>query len=103
MQRITKHALIKQTGITSIVFREKGNNYLLFQEFVDSVVETKEDFQMSRIKHVLENKFSDKRTTISKIKMLTGLYQGLNPEVAKYLEEKVYSHNKQVSNVVNKM
>ncbi|WP_088045696.1 hypothetical protein [Bacillus mycoides] len=103
LQRITKHALIKQTGITSIVFREKGNNYLLFQEFVDSVVETKEDFQMSRIKHVLENKFSDKRTTISKIKMLTGLYQGLNPEVAKYLEEKVYSHNKQVSNVVNKM
>jgi len=52
---------------------------------------------------VLENKFSNKRATIAKIKMLTSLYQGLKPEVAKYLEEKVYFHNKQISNVVNKM
>ena len=52
---------------------------------------------------MLENKFSNKRATIAKIKMLTGLYQGLKPEVAKYLEEKVYFHNKQISNVANKM
>ncbi|MCU5601483.1 hypothetical protein, partial [Bacillus wiedmannii] len=55
------------------------------------------------LKYVLENKFSNKRATIAKIKMLTSLYQGLKPEVAKYLEEKVYFHNKQISNVVNKM
>lgn len=103
LQRITKNALFKQMGITSGVLRDKGNNYPLFQEFVDSVVETKEDFQMRRIKHVLENKFSNKRATIAKIKMLTSLYQGLNPEVAQYLKEKVYSHNKQISNVLNKM
>ena len=81
----------KQMGITSGVLRDKGNNYPLFQEFVDSVVETKEDFQMRRIKHVLENKFSNKRATIAKIKMLTSLYQGLNPEVAQYLKKSLLS------------
>ncbi|MGF9769561.1 hypothetical protein [Bacillus albus] len=42
---------------------------------------------MRRIKYVLEIKFSNKRATITKIKMLTSLYQELKLEVAKYLEE----------------
>ncbi|MBE5105123.1 TniQ family protein [Bacillus thuringiensis] len=94
LQKITKSALLTQIGISIDLLIRKGDNYPLFREYVDSVIETKEDFQKRRIKHLLDNKFSAQMVTVPKIKELASLYCRVKPEVENYLEEEVESHNK---------
>lgn len=95
LKRITMNSLLTQIGASREVLSKRGEKYPMFRAFVDSVLETREDFQKRRIKHLLDNKFSTEIVTVSKIKMIAGLYQRpLDSEVYNYLEEQVKSHNR---------
>ncbi|WP_144572305.1 TnsD family Tn7-like transposition protein [Bacillus paramycoides] len=95
VQRITINSLCMQIGINRDLISKKGEKYPRLRTLVDSVLETREDFQKRRIKHLLDNKLSAEIVTVSKIKMLASLYKGpLVPEVHNYLEEQVKSHNR---------
>lgn len=95
LKRITINSLLTQIGIQSDLLSHNGENYPMLRVFVNSVLETKEDFQKRRIKHLLDNEFKAEVVTVSKIKILTNLYvSSLDTEVHNYLEDQVKSHNR---------
>lgn len=97
LQRITLNGLLTHMGISTVLVTENGHNYPLLKEFIESAIETKEEFQKRRIKHLLDNKFSDQIVTVPKIKQLASVYQSPNRENERYLEEQVELHNKKVN------
>lgn len=97
LQRITINGLLTHMGIATVLLTENGHNYPLLKEFIESAIETKEEFQKRRIKHLLDNKFGAQIVTVPKIKQLASVYQSPNRENERYLEEQVELHNKKVN------
>ncbi len=96
LQKITRRSLLQYMGLNINMVIKNGDNYPLFQGFLDSVIENRNDFQKRRIRNLLDNKFKNQIVTICKIKTLASLYIKLDLEIECYLQEQVESHNKLV-------
>lgn len=96
LQKITRTGLLKNMGLNPNMLIKNGDNYPLFQGFINSVIENKNDFQKRRIRNLLDNKCRNQVVTICKIKTLASLYIKLDLEIECYIQEQVKSHNKLV-------
>ncbi|MDA2394503.1 TnsD family Tn7-like transposition protein [Bacillus cereus] len=96
LQRITRRSLLQYMGLNINMVIKNSDNYPLFQGFLNSVIENRNDFQKRRIRNLLDNKFKNQIVTICKIKTLASLYIKLDLEIECYLQEQVESHNKLV-------
>ncbi|MDA1818263.1 TnsD family Tn7-like transposition protein [Bacillus cereus] len=84
--------------VTSIDRDKFQKNYPLTMEYVLTVIETVQEFQKRRVRHLLNTTFLDTRVTFSQLKDISGIkkFTKVNPELESYVKKMVEKHNRKI-------
>ncbi|MCM0004588.1 hypothetical protein NBT08_16165 [Bacillus paranthracis] len=78
---------------------QNKEKYPLTEKYISEIVETIEDFQKRRIRHILQTSFQNQKVTSAKMRKLASIHKKGKAnflEVNEYLEEVVKAHNQNV-------